>query len=692
MSLATKYRPTQLNDVVGQEHILSILQEEIANNDIKHNYLFEGLTGAGKAQPLYSKLLTPNGYVKMEDIRIGDEVYGEDGNPHKILGIFPQGKKKVYEITFSDNTTCRCTDEHLWKLSCDNRKSWICMELKDILNTPLKKRNSSWKYHIPVTKPINYSKKDLPIDPWLFGILLGDGGFTDNSISVSLFEEDVESRVREVLIKDNFELSYYTKNHTQRKDFRIKDKLFDKNTSKLSRKGGIFGNRLNQHIYDLGLLNHKSEEKFIPRVYLTSSYADRLSLLQGIFDSDGYLSVREGKHGSIGSSPSISTSSRQFATNIIELIQSLGGTGSCSEKTPFYTYKGKRRQGLTCYIIHFKLPKGVCYCSSEKHLKKYRIPMYEPYRTIRNIEYIGEEECQCIYIDSPSHLYLTDNMIVTHNTTISKCLAKALNANVIEIDSASHNTSEDMLGIIESVKTKPIGYDNTVLILDEAHCFGTKAISKLLLLLESLPNYLYIIMCTTEGGKILDTIKNRCECFTFLPVPIDDITKRLEYICKEEGFTVENSKLLAEIAKSGNGSVRQAIANLELIAPNITVDRVKVIYDCSYDNFLNIVYSISDNNLNDIIGILNKVKDANKFSQSFFSFLLDVKIYLNTKDMSLTTLPSEYEEDIKGLTPTDSRHIEKMIDRLLNLLTEVKQSPIMKELLLANIMQEVKGV
>jgi DNA polymerase-3 subunit gamma/tau len=312
-------------------------------------------------------------------------------------------------------------------------------------------------------------------------------------------------------------------------------------------------------------------------------------------------------------------------------------------------------------------------------------------------EVVGQEHIikilkEEIVNDDIKHSYLLCGKTGCGKSTLSRIIANTLNAYLVEVDSASNNTSEDMENILNEVTHgKPVIYDNLVLILDECHCFSTKAISKLLLLLESLPSYLYVIMCTTEGDKILPTIKNRCECFNFLPVNVNNITMRLEYICYKEHFVVDNNRLLAEIAKSGNGSVRQAIANLELIAPNITIDRVKMIYDCSYDNFLNIVYSVSDKNLNEIINILNKVSDANKFTESFFSFLLDIKIYNNTNNMDLTTLPIEYEEDIKALKHEDMVHVDSLIDKLLNLLTEVKQSPIMKELLLANIFSEVRG-
>ena len=169
MNLNQKYRPTTFNDVVEQCHITSILQKELAENSVKPAYLFVGKTGGGKAQPLYSKLYTANGYITMGDVKIGDEIFGADGELHKVLGIFPQGKKPVYEITFSDGSKCRCSDEHLWKISYNNRKSWVYIELKDIINKPLKREHSSWIYCIPVTSPINHPSKQLPINPWLFG-------------------------------------------------------------------------------------------------------------------------------------------------------------------------------------------------------------------------------------------------------------------------------------------------------------------------------------------------------------------------------------------------------------------------------------------------------------------------------------------------------------------------------------------
>ena len=73
-------------------------------------------TGLGKAQPLYSKVLTPNGFVNMGDIKVGMKVMGEDGRPYEVLGVYPQGKKKIYSLHFSDGSSCECCGSHLWTL------------------------------------------------------------------------------------------------------------------------------------------------------------------------------------------------------------------------------------------------------------------------------------------------------------------------------------------------------------------------------------------------------------------------------------------------------------------------------------------------------------------------------------------------------------------------------------------------
>lgn len=101
--------------------------------------------GTGKAQPLYSKVLTPNGFVSMGDLSVGDKVIAGNGNEASVIGVYPQGKKSVYEMTLDNGSKCRCSDGHLWrafKRSEHNLFSCVTLEFSKI-------REQKDKYSIP---------------------------------------------------------------------------------------------------------------------------------------------------------------------------------------------------------------------------------------------------------------------------------------------------------------------------------------------------------------------------------------------------------------------------------------------------------------------------------------------------------------------------------------------------------------
>src|SRR5690606_38202411 len=68
-------------------------------------------------QPLYSKILTPNGWTTMGELRVGDEICGTNNSIQKVLEIYPKGLKEVYKITTSDGRTVECCEDHLWRVS-----------------------------------------------------------------------------------------------------------------------------------------------------------------------------------------------------------------------------------------------------------------------------------------------------------------------------------------------------------------------------------------------------------------------------------------------------------------------------------------------------------------------------------------------------------------------------------------------
>ena len=165
-----------------------------------------------KGLPLNTPLPTPHGWTTMGDVKVGDMVFDEDGKQTKVIGKSQIKTKSCYKITFDDTTEAICDDEHLWKLDTG-------------IVYPIQKLCKGDK--ISVAGPLDINDVDLPIDPYVLGIWLGDGR---------------------------------------------------------NRNSEICG--IDQFISELRKLN-LLHNKHIPSIYLRSSYAQRLDLLRGLMDSDG---------------------------------------------------------------------------------------------------------------------------------------------------------------------------------------------------------------------------------------------------------------------------------------------------------------------------------------------------------------------------------------------------------------------
>lgn len=365
--------------------------------------LCNGPAGCGKAQPLYSKIYTPNGPITMGEIKIGQEICGVNGDIIKVTNIFPQGLKDCYRVTFTDNVFVDCCDEHLWKVSTsknrDNYKKDVydILKTKDMINNLIINRDGRRNYKLPIIKPIYYNDNILPIDSYLLGVLLGDGAMTQNSTSFSSVDSEIINLINEIV--KNYNLKVNPTKSTLNGNgctYLISGKKNHKNyVTEETRKMNI---------------RCKSEFKFIPKEYLYSSIENRIKLLNGLMDTDGTVRKDSG-------CPTFSTSSKQMCDDFCELIRSLGGITNISIK---------KTKKLDNYVISINLPNEISpfNLSRKKELvkdkKKYLTPRY-----IKSIDYIGKVEQQCITVDSEDELYVTDNHVITHNTHIS--IMKALN-------------------------------------------------------------------------------------------------------------------------------------------------------------------------------------------------------------------------------------------------------------------------
>lgn len=367
-------------------------------------------TGVGKGQPAYSKIKTPTGWNTMGEMKLGMMVSTPDGGEAAVIGIFPQGKKQVYRVTFEDGRSTVCDDSHLWKVHYIQWKDrWRVLDLKTIrihmdVNPTYRER-----LYVPLVTSENSQDVDLPIDPYVLGVLLGDGTLGPNKVMLSNPDQFILDEVSK-LLPDELELTHRGK--------------IEYSIVKKTRNDGGKSHEYIDKLRLLGLDGTRSDTKFIPEIYMNGSNNQKLSLLQGLMDTDGYTNAprinRNGTSNEKGiGSIEFCTTSEVMAKQVQELIWSLGGICKLKDKIPYFTYKGEKRQGKLAYILHPRMKNPSCLFRLPRK-KNNLIGEYQHSENlklrIKSIIHIGEEETQCILIDHPEHLYVTDDYIVTHNT------------------------------------------------------------------------------------------------------------------------------------------------------------------------------------------------------------------------------------------------------------------------------------
>ncbi len=368
--------------------------------------------GTGKEQPLSSNILTPNGWVKMGDIKVGSKVIAADGSIANVIGVYPKGIKDVYRVSFKDGTYVDCGLEHLWEVkTCEdrrNRKEPRIVNTKQMLKNFILGKNSKRPYHnysIRLVKPIQFQSKldEDDIKPYLLGALIGNGGLSRKNIKFTTADEEILDRVRNELPKED-KVSKYTGNNY---DYGISSKELKRN-----KLGYPLKCNTTIKLEEYGLMGKKSENKFIPKKYLYGSIDERIDLLRGLMDTDGSFSRKD-------CICEYDTTSKQLASDITELVRGLGGKASNRTKVGKYKKDGKVIECQKVYRVYFTIKEiNPFYLSRKANI--FKEPTFNYQKIITDIRKVRKEECQCIMIDHPEHLYVTDGYTLTHNTELGK--------------------------------------------------------------------------------------------------------------------------------------------------------------------------------------------------------------------------------------------------------------------------------
>ena len=327
-------------------------------------------------------LPTPNGFKPLSELHVGDTIYTQSGKETCIIYKTPLHSRPYYRIVFDDGVEVDAGDNHRWtvkdlvKSSARGRESFKVLDTEYMYNTMQTMRELGINhslYAIPMAEPVRYPKRDLGIAPYILGLWLGGGHSSGSYITAS---------------HDDF--GYYSGRYT----------------CNYARSDG----RGNEAVtFRLKCLNHLQLEaynlianKYIPDIYKTSSVEQRLKLIQGLFDADGYISEK-------GDIEFTQESNRLFA-DVVEVLRSLG----IKVHTHAKVVNGTVYHRLACRttLPVFALPRKACRipCSLARDNTKYRY--------IRSITPIDVKLGYCIQVSDPSALYLiTRDYIVTHNTS-----------------------------------------------------------------------------------------------------------------------------------------------------------------------------------------------------------------------------------------------------------------------------------
>ena len=278
-----------------------------------------------------------------------------------------------------------------------------------------------------------------------------------------------------------------------------------------------------------------------------------------------------------------------------------------------------------------------------------------------------------------SNVYLFCGSSGAGKTTIGRILANRINGgdgSPIEIDGASNNGVDNVKSIITSAGERSIDSKYKIYIIDECHSLTNQAWQAFLKCIEEPPTYTIFIFCTTDPQKIPATILNRVQRFNITRIKSGDIKKRLIHICEAEGFTnyMDTCDYLSKIC---NGGMRDAICMLEKCASydsDICLENsLKALGNYSYESFFKIMNAIIDGNeavvVSEMNDFYNNGNDLKLFVDQFMAFVLDLNKYVLFKDMYVTKLPVNLEEEVKRCTLFDNSgsYYNYVLDKLLNL-------------------------
>jgi RecB family exonuclease len=372
-------------------------------------------------------LPTPSGWTTMGAVEVGDQLIGSDGRPTTVTVKSSVHEGRVcYRLRFRDGSAVVCDDVHLWRVVTTHRQRHA-VEVLDTSTLALRHRSlidqgrpgSMWIESTPGL--VSERTVAVPIDPWLLGAWLGDGASRGGTLSVGA--SDVAEMSDLIRARWSGRVSVVAESTAYRvtpsRDPRLcayghddwSPSPHERRRRGCSRESEHDGSGMNVGLTTLLRRAGLTANKHIPAVYLRASVMQRVDLLRGLMDTDGWWNVTRRRAG-------FTTTDDRLAADVIELLRSLGIAPSHFRKP----YLNAVRPDRTWHVIEFtpgdfnpfSLPRKADAVADHVTTLQRRL---RARRTIASVAEVDSVPTQCVAVDAADSLYLCgDGFIATHNT------------------------------------------------------------------------------------------------------------------------------------------------------------------------------------------------------------------------------------------------------------------------------------
>lgn len=341
---------------------------------------------AKRAQPVDEPVATPTGWRPIGELKEGDLVLGPDGQSRKVRAIPYEGEGEVWEVRTKSGRVIRCDGDHLWTVR-NGRGASSTLSAKELHDRMLSGTRDT-TFYLPTTEPAQFDPVDLPIDPYLLGVMLGDGSFVYSNpkwYGITEDGEEISARIAD----------------------RTSDTVHRAPSSSVTTRFSLRGGHTQSALLGLGLKGKKKSDKFVPDRYLRGTVSQRYELLRGLMDTDGHV-AKDGKTSIFNST------SRHLVDAVAELVRSLGGVATVN---PMHKSRLERRPDWAeAWFVHIRTPE--CPFALSRKSNNWRPPVLMSDRIVE-VRPTGEQtSMRCITVDAEDGLYLTKDYAVTHNCNL----------------------------------------------------------------------------------------------------------------------------------------------------------------------------------------------------------------------------------------------------------------------------------